>query len=162
MVKPLVIKIAMLVATAALIAWIGWPTPLPITEDPVEPVQEMFAKPEASAQRTDRRPMRLATPTSRDSRPDPAGTISRKLDINRATMEQLQTLPGIGTVLAQRMIDRRTKRGPFLTIDELRTVKGIGAKRLEQLRPLVMAGPVDTSSQTIHPTGRRFSDKAAL
>jgi type II secretory pathway component PulK len=56
----------------------------------------------------------------------------------------------------------RTKRGPFLTIDELRTVKGIGAKRLEQLRPLVVAGPVDTRSQTIHPTGRRFSDKAAL
>jgi hypothetical protein len=87
-VKPLVIKVAMLVATAALIAWIGWPTPLPIKEDPGEPVQEMSAKPEASAQRTDRRPMRLATPTSRDSRPDPAGTISRKLDINRATMEQ--------------------------------------------------------------------------
>ena len=162
MMKPLIMKAAMLVATAALIAWMGWPIPSPVTEDPVEPVQEVFAKPEASAQRTDRRPMRLAAPTSRDSRPDPAGTISPKLDINRATMEQLQTLPGIGPVLAQRVIDRRTKHGPFLTIDELRTVKGIGAKRLEQLRPRVVAGPFDPRSQMIHPTGRRLSGKAAL
>ena len=55
-------------------------------------------------------------------------------------MEELTHLPGIGEVLARRVIERRTARGPFRSVDELREVTGIGDKRLEQLRPLVVAG----------------------
>jgi competence protein ComEA len=66
--------------------------------------------------------------------------MASKVDLNRATMEELRTLPGVGDVLAQRMIERRTVHGPYRAVDDLRDVKGIGAKRLEILRPLVAVG----------------------
>lgn len=52
------------------------------------------------------------------------------LDINTATLEQLDTLPGIGPVLAQAIIDYRTKYGPFLYVEDLLRVPGLGEKRL--------------------------------
>jgi competence ComEA-like helix-hairpin-helix protein len=67
-----------------------------------------------------------------------------RLDINRATMEQFEALPGVGVVLARRIIEARNSRGPFRTIEDLRDVKGIGEKRLAQLRPLLIASPVTT------------------
>lgn len=62
------------------------------------------------------------------------------LDLNTATAEQLDTLPGIGPVLAQRIVIYRTDHGGFRTIDELTEVEGIGLKRLEQLRPHLTIG----------------------
>jgi len=58
------------------------------------------------------------------------------MDVNRASQEELQTLPGIGPVLARRIVDRRTAR-PFRDVEELTEVKGIGEKRLARLRPLL-------------------------
>lgn len=58
------------------------------------------------------------------------------VDVNRATLEELQLLPGIGPKLAQRIYDERAKR-PFANVEELRRVYGIGAKTLEKLRPYV-------------------------
>ncbi|HWO61993.1 MAG TPA: ComEA family DNA-binding protein [Umezawaea sp.] len=60
-----------------------------------------------------------------------------KLDINTATKEQLDSLPGVGPVTAQRILDRRTKRGPFTSLDQLREIDGIGDNRLVKLRELV-------------------------
>jgi competence protein ComEA len=80
---------------------------------------------------------RSAIPTAGQSQ-RPQG----KLDLNRATAEQLQRLPGIGPVLAQRVIEQRTTHGPFHTVDDLRDVKGIGKKRMDQLRPLIMVDQV--------------------
>ena len=59
------------------------------------------------------------------------------IDINTATQEQLETLPGIGPVLAGRIIQYRRQHGRFGSVDELLEVKGIGTKRLGELRPLV-------------------------
>jgi competence protein ComEA len=64
---------------------------------------------------------------------------SEKIDINRATREQLQTLPGIGPTLAARILEARQTR-LFGSVDELRKVKGIGAKTLARLRPHVTVG----------------------
>ncbi len=60
-----------------------------------------------------------------------------QVNINTATLEELEVLPGIGPVSAQRIIDHRSERGPFATIDQLVEVKGIGEKSLEKIRPLV-------------------------
>jgi competence protein ComEA len=58
------------------------------------------------------------------------------LDLNRATAEDFQRLAGVGPKLAQRIIDERTKK-PFVAVEDLRRVGGIGAKTLEKLRPYV-------------------------
>ena len=62
-----------------------------------------------------------------------------RLDINTATSEQLQMLPGIGETLAQRIIDYRTEHGDFKTVDELLQVNGIGESKLKQLKPYIKA-----------------------
>ncbi|WP_240958154.1 ComEA family DNA-binding protein [Streptomyces barkulensis] len=59
------------------------------------------------------------------------------VSLNSATAEQLDTLPGIGPVMAQRIIDHRTERGGFSSVGELREVSGIGERRFAELKPLV-------------------------
>ena len=59
------------------------------------------------------------------------------LDLNRATVQELTTLPGIGEVLAQRIVDYREAHGPFRSVEELIAVEGIGEGKLEKLRELV-------------------------
>ncbi|WP_223736479.1 ComEA family DNA-binding protein, partial [Streptomyces purpurogeneiscleroticus] len=63
----------------------------------------------------------------------PAGPVS----LNSATAEQLDTLPGVGPVLAQHIIDFRTQHGGFASVDQLQEVNGIGDRRFADLRPLV-------------------------
>ena len=59
------------------------------------------------------------------------------VDLNTATLEQLDALPGIGPVLAQRILDWRAANGRFSTVEELGEVSGIGEATLGDLRPLV-------------------------
>jgi competence ComEA-like helix-hairpin-helix protein len=69
--------------------------------------------------------------------PPPGGAGGARLDVNRADRAALQSLPGVGPVLAERILEDRARNGPFRSVDELRRVKGIGEKTLERLRPLV-------------------------
>nr|WP_241835742.1 ComEA family DNA-binding protein [Streptomyces sp. TSRI0261] len=62
---------------------------------------------------------------------------SAPLSLNTATAEQLETLPGVGPVLAQHMIDYRAENNGFRSVDELRQVNGIGDRRFAELQPLV-------------------------
>lgn len=64
----------------------------------------------------------------------PAGPVQ----LSTATLEQLDTLPGVGPSTAQKILDYREKHGAFSSADELDAVPGIGPKRLEQLRELVV------------------------
>ena len=59
------------------------------------------------------------------------------VDINTATLDELQTLTGIGPVIAQRIIDYRTENGAFTSIEELLNVKGIGEATLGKFRDRV-------------------------
>ncbi|GJL60388.1 MAG: hypothetical protein NPIRA03_32450 [Nitrospirales bacterium] len=59
------------------------------------------------------------------------------VDLNDGTLAELTHLPGIGPILAGRIVAHRTSHGAFRRIEDLALVPGIGEKRLEQLRPLV-------------------------
>jgi competence protein ComEA len=61
------------------------------------------------------------------------------VDLNTATVEQLDALPGIGPVTAQKIVDYRTQNGPFMSVDDLDAIPGIGPTRIENLRGLVIA-----------------------
>lgn len=69
--------------------------------------------------------------------PTEQSVVSFPLNINTATVEQLQQIPGIGAVLAQRIVDYREEFGLFRSTDELLEVNGIGEKTLAALRPYI-------------------------
>ena len=61
-------------------------------------------------------------------------TVDNPLDINRATLAQLDTLPGIGPVTAQRIIDYRNKVGRINAVDELKKISGLGGAKYEEIK----------------------------
>jgi len=67
---------------------------------------------------------------------DPAAT-GGPIHLNTATLEQLDTLPGVGPVTEQKIVDWREEHGAFTSVDDLDAIPGIGPARLEQLRDLV-------------------------
>lgn len=68
---------------------------------------------------------------------EPGGQAAGPVNLNTATAEQLDTLPGIGPALAGRILDWRDLNGGFRSVDDLTEVSGIGPATLERLRPLV-------------------------
>jgi competence protein ComEA len=67
----------------------------------------------------------------------PGGVPGGPVNLNTATLADLDTLPGVGPVLAQRILDARTAQGGFRAVGDLRKVDGIGSSRYEQLKDLV-------------------------
>jgi len=67
----------------------------------------------------------------------PSGTTG-PVSLSSATAEQLDTLPGVGPVTAQKIIEYRQAHGPFTSVDGLDAIPGIGPARLADLRPLVV------------------------
>jgi competence protein ComEA len=68
-----------------------------------------------------------------------SGTAGGLIDLNAATLTQLDSLPGVGPVLAQRILDWRTAHGRFASADQLRSVSGIGDAKYSDLKQLVTA-----------------------
>jgi competence protein ComEA len=70
-----------------------------------------------------------------------AATTPPVVNLNTATLEQLETLPGVGRKTAERILEYRTKSGAFKRIEDLMNVKGIGEKSFLKLKPLVVVTP---------------------
>jgi len=85
-------------------------------------------------------PARVPAVVSGSSAGDGAGSPAvpaQKVSLSTATTEQLDGLPGVGPVTAQKILDYRTEHGSFRSVDDLDAVPGIGPTRIEQLRDLV-------------------------
>ena len=83
----------------------------------------------------------LATPAAGPTASGASGGLfagaGAKPSLASATLEQLDALPGVGPITAQKILDYRAEHGPFRSVDELDAVPGIGPARIEQLRDLV-------------------------
>lgn len=79
-------------------------------------------------------PTQQIRPTQSD-----APLLDGKININTATLRELQLLPGVGEAIAQRIIDYREINNGFETIEDLMRVEGIGEKKFEQMKPYIKA-----------------------
>jgi len=69
--------------------------------------------------------------------PPTLGEESPKIDLNTATLSQLDGLPGIGPVIAERILELREKSGPYKRIEDLMNIRGIGEKKFLKLKDLI-------------------------
>lgn len=86
--------------------------------------------------------------TPNDSIPNGTRDLKGRLDLNRATAEELETLPGVGPKTAQRIVEDREKKGPFRRPRDLTRVRGIGPKTLERLLPHIRVRTERDSTET--------------
>jgi competence protein ComEA len=63
------------------------------------------------------------------------------VNLNTATVAQLDTLPGVGAKMAERIIEFRTKNGPFKKVEDLMNVRGIGEKNFLKMKPFITVTP---------------------
>jgi len=79
-----------------------------------------------------------------------AGT-EKRIDLNSATVEELDTLPEVGPKLAKAIVAFREKSGPFRRVEELLAVPGISKRRLEKIRPFVYVEAAKKSEVRTNP-----------
>ena len=81
--------------------------------------------------------------------PKPRVLPAGPLDLNRATADELTALPGIGPVMAARIVDHRRAVGPFPRVEALRGVAGIGPKRFERIAPHLAVDPRPPAAEPV-------------
>lgn len=79
------------------------------------------------------------------------GDVPKRLDLNKATAEELDTLPEVGPKLAKAIVAFREKSGPFRRVEDLLAVPGISKRRLEKIRPHVYVEPPKRGSGSAPP-----------
>ena len=79
----------------------------------------------------------ITLPNAAPSNAVPSTGVPALVDINQATVADLDRLPGVGPSTAQAIVDHRTRNGPFASVDDLLAVRGIGPAKLAELRALV-------------------------
>lgn len=143
--QSLLLKLGMFAATMGVVFWIGWTLPTSFDRE-----QDIAAKSfegskaeiaSGSGTTTGVNPSPVALLSDQPSTAAPKRSHRGLLDLNRATEQDFDALPGIGPKLAERIMEYRQSVGAFHSLDELRNVKGIGSKKFERIRPLVTVTP---------------------
>jgi len=146
MMQSLFIKLGMFAATMGAVFWIGWtlPTSFDRSHDLAvnSPEGAQAEIPSSSGRATGVSPSSVALLSDH---PSTAAVPKRShpglLDLNRATEQDFDALPGIGPRLAERIMKYRQSVGAFHSVNELPDVKGIGKKKFERIRSLVTVTP---------------------
>jgi competence protein ComEA len=155
MLYSFVIKLGMFVATMGVVFWIGWT--LPASFDRTRDVAANSSE-EAQAEMVSNDDRASDVSPSPDGvvpdRRQPAVVVPKRfpkgrLDLNRATKQDFDALPGVGPKLAERIMKHRQSVGVFQSLNDLREVKGIGKKTFERIRPLVTVTPSDQSVERV-------------
>lgn len=117
----------------ALVWWYRQSRPLP----PVNPAETAVFEEYAKTLERDASAI-VAETEAPDSKRRPAALALQPLNLNTAAEADLVRLPGIGPVMAKRIVEYRQAHGPFKRLDDLRKIKGIGAKTYAKLAPLLL------------------------
>ena len=146
MLYSLFIKLVMFAATMGVVFWIGWtlPTSFDRSHDLAvnSPEGAQAEIPTSSRRATGVSPSSAALLSDHLSTAVvPKRSHPGLLDLNRATEQDFDALPGIGPRLAERIMKYRQSVGAFHSVDELPDVKGIGKKKFERIRSLVTVTP---------------------
>jgi competence protein ComEA len=132
-------KLAMLGLTLGVVVWIGWKVP---QSHSIEAARTSTSYPEQenlvpSISPSAVFPAPPATALPQDASRTLKRPVAEKLDLNSATEQDFEALPGIGLVLAERIVEYRQAHGAFRDVDQLRLVKGIGKKKFDRIRLLI-------------------------
>lgn len=142
MLSSVLVRLAMVALTMAVVCWIGWTVPVSRDAEPLhaEGPEDVERPPLASPSSTEPSDPLTQLPERRPQKFSPQST-KISLDVNRASQQDFERLPGIGPVLAGRIIEYRDARGGFRDIEQLRRVKGVGKKTFERIRAFVAVVP---------------------
>jgi len=86
-------------------------------------------------------------------------SASGVVNVNTASAEQLELLPGVGPALAGRIVEHREANGAFKSVDDLILVRGIGEKSLERIRPYVTTSGATTLKERVPSPRAKKSEK---
>jgi competence protein ComEA len=146
MLSSLFIKLGMFAETVGVVFWIGWTLPTTFDHEQ-DRAAESFEGSKAGGS-FDRGSASAMSPSPVASLADQRPTVTAPkrsyhglLDLNRATDQDFDALPGVGPKLAERILEYRQSVGVFHSLDELRAVNGIGKKKFEGIPPLVTLLP---------------------
>jgi competence protein ComEA len=138
MLSSLLVRLAMVALTMAVVCWIGWTVPASREAEPLHAAGPVDVERPPLAWSSSTGPSDPLTPLP-ERQPQKFARQSTKisLDVNRASQQDFERLPGIGPVLAGRIVEYREARGGFRDIEQLRRVKGVGKKTFERIREFV-------------------------
>jgi competence protein ComEA len=144
--QSILLKLGMFAATMGVVFWIGWTLPSSFDREHDLVAESLEGSKSEISSGSGRVTTVSPSPVaSLADQPSHAAAQKRShqglLDLNRATDQDFEALPGVGPKLAERIMEYRRSVGAFHSSEELRAVKGIGRKKFERIRSLVTVTP---------------------